>query len=203
VAVSIHAGFFSVPYPESRDTLVTPTGRAILELLDAPLGYPTAVVNRRQFGGEESRQVGQGAWPGYIADELQAPPRIRIDLQSAYEPTTRELQVTADLYPTENITEPDIRFTVYFVENNVIDSQLTPEGRDDNYVHKHVFRDALTPFDGEPITEALTTAVPVSRNYTYTVPEDYKIEDCKVVGFVSLGGSDLQVLQAHEVAVVE
>ncbi|MEO0877637.1 MAG: hypothetical protein AAFY48_23805, partial [Bacteroidota bacterium] len=52
VAVSIHAGFFASPlYPESDSGLSNSTGTAILDFLDQPNGFPTAVVNRRQFEG--------------------------------------------------------------------------------------------------------------------------------------------------------
>ncbi|RME94769.1 MAG: hypothetical protein D6772_14140 [Bacteroidetes bacterium] len=204
VAVSIHAGFFSLPpYPESRDTLATATGRSILSLLGSPLGYPTAVVNRKQFDGEENRQIGQSSWPGYIAEELLTPPRIRIGLETSFDSASRQLTVDTDLFPTEDINEPDVRLTVYLIENKVIDSQLTPAGQVNDYEHKHVFREALTPFDGERLTEDLRTDQVVRRSYTFTVPAKYEIENCHVVSFVSLGGSDLEVLQAHEVPVVE
>lgn len=203
VAVSIHAGFFARPYPESNEDLSTSEGETIQNLLDAPLGYPTAVVNRVKFDAEESRQTGQGNWAGYIQQELVGEPSVRIDLQPTYNSDNRSVNLTVDLYPVENINEDDIRLSVYLIENSVEDSQLTPNGQQDDYIHKHVFRDAITATDGEIISETLAANGLVSRNYSFTLADRFDASKCHVVAFVHLGGNDLQVLQAHEVAIFE
>ncbi|PSR15255.1 MAG: hypothetical protein DA408_02225 [Bacteroidetes bacterium] len=203
VAVSIHAGFFAQPYAESQENLATPIGNSILSLLGEPLGYPTAVVNRTRFNGEENRQVGQSTWAGYIAEELQHAPQVKIDLQRTYNEATREVTVRADLYIVENITDPDVRLTVYLTENNLSDSQLTPAGQQNDYIHKHVFRTALGAFDGDQLSESLVAGAVVSRSFTYTLAANWNPEECHIVAFVHRGGSDLKVLQAHEVGVVE
>ena len=49
VVVSVHAGEFSPPFSDSRFDFRTPEGEALEKRLGAPLGYPTAVINRKQF----------------------------------------------------------------------------------------------------------------------------------------------------------
>lgn len=203
VAVSIHAGFFAVPYPESQEDLATSTGAAIQSLLNEPLGYPTAVINRVHFDGEDSRQTGQSSWAGYVAQELLNPPQIKIDLQPTYNEATRELTLDVDLYIEENITAEDVRLSIYLTENNIIDVQLTPDSVQVDYVHKHVFRDAISASSGDLLTESLTENSVVSRSYTYTLDNNWVPAECHVIGFVHLGGSTLDVFQAHEVAVIE
>ncbi len=201
VAVSIHAGFFSTPYPESQQNLATPEGNAILNLLGQPIGYPTAVVNRTQFDGEESFQVGQSTWPGYVAQELATPPTVKIDLQTQFSDSDRLLKVNSFLYVQELIDDPDVRLTLYLIENGIEDKQLTPSGPQDDYIHKHVFREAITATDGELINESMTAGVVIERNHSFTVPVEWNINNCHVVGFVHLGGGSKDVLQAHEVSV--
>ncbi len=203
VAVSIHAGFFAQPYPESQEDLATDKGNSIQSLLGEPLGYPTAVINRIQFDGESSRQTGQGTWAGYIAQEQLSAPKIKIDLQPTYNETTRELTVDIDLYVEENITEEDVRLSLYLTESNIIDVQLTPAGIQNDYVHKHVFRDAISAASGDLLAESFTAGSVISRSYTYTLDSAWVASECHIVGFVHLGGSTLNVIQAHEVAVVE
>lgn len=203
VAVSIHAGFFAVPYPESDAELETSTGSAILSLLGEPLGFPTAVVNRKHFDGEENRQVGQSSWPGYIAQELAGDPAVKIDIIPSYDEATRELAVEVDLYVEENVTANDIRLTVFITESNIKDPQLTPAGTENEYTHKHALRAAITSFDGNTLSETFTAGAVVSRSYTTTLPSLWNADECHIVAFVHQGGSTLDVIQAHQVDVVE
>lgn len=203
VAVSLHAGFFAVPFPESQQNFVTPAGTAVLSLVGESIGFPTAVVNRKRFAGEENRQVGQSTWAGYIADELVGEPEVKIDIQPTYNATTRQLDIATDLYIESSLPYSDVRLTVYITENNIVDSQLTPAGRRDDYVHKHVLRTAVTAFDGASLTESLTAGSVVARSFSLTLPDNWNADECHIVAFVHRGGEDITVLQAHEVAVTE
>lgn len=203
VAVSIHAGFFATPYPESQQDLATTAGNSILSSLGDPAGFPTAVVNRHHFEGEDSRQLAQSSWAGYIAQEQLSPPQVKIDLQTTFNETTRQLTLDVDLYIEEDITEDDVRLSLYLTENNIIDLQETPDSVQTDYVHKHVFRDAISATNGDLINENLTANSVISRSYTYTLDNSWVASECHVIGFVHLGGSTLNVFQAHEVTVIE
>lgn len=61
IVVSYHAGFFSEPYSDSQKDFRTPAGTEILNFLETPIGYPSGVVNRKQFEGERSLQLIQFA----------------------------------------------------------------------------------------------------------------------------------------------
>ncbi|MEZ4984108.1 MAG: Omp28-related outer membrane protein [Saprospiraceae bacterium] len=203
IAVGIHAGFFAVPYPESNENLAVPTGASLLSLLGEPIGYPTAVINRRHFDGEENRQTGQGTWAGYVAEELATDPLVKIDIQPTFDATSRELTINTGLYVQENITFEDVRVTVYLTEDNIQDPQLTPDGVNYDYNHKHVFRAAASAFDGDQLTESLTAGAVINRTFSLTLADHWKENDCHVVVFVHRGGAILDVIQAHEVAVLE
>lgn len=203
VPISIHAGFFAQPYPESQQNLANSTGASIQSLLGEPIGYPTAVVNRTQFPGETDNQLSQSSWAGYIAEELIGEPSVKIDLQPTYDDASRVLSLDVDLYIEENITSDDVRLSLYVSENNIIDVQETPSGQQNDYVHKHVFRDAITSASGDLLTESLTAGELVSRSFNFTLPDTWNASECHVIGFVHLGGSSSNVLQAHEVAIVE
>ena len=203
VAVSIHAGFFAVPYPDATAELENSTGTSILNLLGEPLGYPTAVVNRREFDGEEGRYTAQSTWPGYIAQELEQDPEIRIDLNSNYNDATGSVDIDADLYVDENIDYEDVRLTVYITESNIVSPQSTPTGTEENYVHKHVFRTAVTSFDGDALNENLSAGSVINRSLSVTLDPLWVAEECTIVAFVHRGGGSLDVIQAHEIPVTE
>jgi hypothetical protein len=205
VAVSIHAGSFSPPYPESYDTLRTQQGENILSLLGEPLGYPTAVVNRTSFNNGISMQLGRGSWAGAIEEVLATgPPMVAIGIRTQFDEGGDELSACITLDFKETIDAEDVRLSVFLTENNVVDLQLTPASSepDPNYVHEHVFRTALTNYAGNLITEEMTAGNIIQQTFAIPFLEKWKAEDCHVIAFVHYGGDNKVVLQAAEAEVL-
>ena len=203
IAISIHAGSFSDPYPESEEDFRTPEGSSILDFLGAPLGYPTAVVDRKIFEGEFDLQLFRSQWAGFIAEQLTEEPKVHIAIARDYDETSRELCVTVGIYVQETVEASDVRVSVMILEDDVVDVQLTPDGKDYEYKHKHVLRDMMTAFDGNLLSESLTQGAVIERDFNTILPEDYVAENCSIVAFVNLGGETKEVLQANKVKVVE
>ncbi|MCB0628133.1 MAG: Omp28 family outer membrane lipoprotein [Saprospiraceae bacterium] len=201
VAVSIHAGFFSTPYPENRYDFQTQSGYALLDYLGQPLGFPTAVINRKQFPGQDALQLNQREWAGAIAAELATAPKIKIDIRNTFDPIDSLLQVDVDLYIQERINEDDVRLSVLVMEDNIKDFQLTPEGKVGNYNHRHVFREMLTDFRGQRLTEPLLPGEKISKSFQMNIPKGWVVENCTVVAFVNLNGEKKEILQAHMAAI--
>jgi len=199
IAVSIHAGFFARPYQEtSRYDFRTNAGNSLQSYLGEPLGYPTAVVNRRRFEGEPDLQLGQSLWPGYVQQELARPPRLYLDMDVNYNAVSRNLDVTVQLSVAEDIPEEEIRLSLALTEDGIADAQLTPEGEKPDYLHNHVLRDMITPFDGTPLETPLTSGENRSQRFSYQLPEAWQTERCHLVAFVHLAGEQKEVLQAIE-----
>ncbi len=202
IAISIHAGFFANPYPESKYDFRTSDGNQLLSLLTEPFGYPSAVVNRRRFDGEFGIQLGLSKWAGYIAHDAAEKPRVRLDLQRTYNPDSRRLDLTVRIDILETLTQPDVRLSVALTEDDVEDVQLTPLGKQADYKHKHVLRDMLSNFDGNPIPETKSAGLSLSRTLTYTLPPDWNVSKCKLVAFVHVGGDRKDVLQVAEIKIL-
>ena len=203
IAISIHAGSFSDPYPESEEDFRTPEGSNILEFLGSPLGYPTAVVDRKIFDGEFDLQLFRSQWAGFIAEQLTEEPKVRIAISRDFDETSRELGVTVGIYVQETVEASDVRVSVMILEDDVVDVQLTPDGKDYDYSHKHVLRDMMTAYDGNLLSEPLTQGAVIERDFNMTLPESFVAEHCSIVAFVNLGGETKEVLQANKVKVVE
>ncbi len=205
IAVSIHAGDFSIPYSQSLYDFTTTEGSSILSYVGEPFGYPTAVVNRKKFDGEFDLQLGQAQWAGFVLQEKAPDPVVKIDIEPSFDAASRDLQVKVKLFVQEEIAEPDVRLSIMITESGIQDYQLTPASPDPkpDYVHKHVLRGMLTPYDGVPLTETLSAGAVVSKTFDYVLPAGWKEENCKVIAFISLAGEKKDVLQAHEVEVIE
>jgi hypothetical protein len=200
VAVSIHAGVFAPPYPQSKYDFRTQEGTQIQSYVGEPFGYPSAVVNRKLFNGESSLQLGSGKWAGFIGLEKGIPPKVKIDVTTAFDSGSRNLQAEVTLFVEETIADADVRLSLYITESGIVDYQLVPGSTSPkpDYVHKHVLRGTITNYDGTPINESLKAGSQITRTFNYTLPANWKEENCKLVTFVSLAGNNKEVLQAHE-----
>jgi len=201
ISVGVHAGSFAPPYPDSKVDFRTTEGDGILNLLGKPLGYPSAVVNRKLYDGEFDLQLGRSQWAGFIAQELALAPVVEVKLSKNYNPTTRVLQVTVDTEVLQTLPQDDIRLSVMLAEDQIVDVQLTPDGKQSDYSHRHNLRDMLTPFDGDLIGNELKSTKKSSRSYTFTLPAGWVAGKCSVIAFAHLGGEKLDVLQVNEVKV--
>ena len=203
IAVSYHAGFFSEPYPESRADFTTSSGTEILSFLETPIGYPSAVVNRRQFDGERGLQIIQfGTWGGFIAQALEDESLIAIDMENRFIPDTRLLSTTVEITPLALIAE-DLNITVLITENDIASVQLTEDGIINDYDQKHVFRTMLTGILGNPISASLQIGITNQETFSFTLPEEWVAENCSVVAFVHQTGGTKEVLQAEELKIIE
>jgi len=203
IAVSIHTGFFAPPYPESTQDFRIPEGASLLSYLGEPLGYPTAVINRRQFNGETDLQLGQSQWAGFVAEEVAVAPQVQIGITKTYNPATRALEAKINIEVLENIAENDVRLSVMITEDKVTDTQLTPSGVTNNYLHRHVLRGMMSPYDGEPVAGPLEEGDELTPIYNYVLPPGWNAQNCYVVAFLHHSGGEKTVIQAHEVKVLD
>lgn len=202
VAVSIHTGFFAEPYQDSRYDFQTEVGDQLLKLLKSPLGFPSAVINRKLFDGEPDLQLGLANWAGYVAREVQEPPAVKIFAQPTYDELGRKLSVDVSIFPQITFTGEDVRLSVMLTENRVADVQLTPSGKDPAFEHNHVLRSMLTNFDGNPLPAELKAGQPDCLFFETDLSAGWQAEQCYLVVFVHRGGESKDVLQAVQVKIL-
>ena len=203
IAVSYHAGFFSRPYNDSKNDYRTNQGDDIIEFLDQPIGFPSGVINRKLFSGEEDLQIESFAtWGGFVGQELEETAEMALDLETTYNTSSRVLNVSIDITPLQNINEP-LNLSILITENDIVDVQLTPDGIVEDYAQTHVFRAMLTNTFGDPINEVLVANQPISNIYSFTLPSEWVAENCYVVAFVHHAEQSKEVLQVEEVAIIE
>lgn len=201
VAVALHAGSFAIPYPDSRQDFRIPETNSLLNYLGSPLGYPSAVVNRKLFDGERDLQLSRGLWPLYIEQEINTTPLIRIEMDRLYDENTREIRVDVEVEALETVEEENIKLSLMLVEDLVADVQLTPEGKQADYIHHHNLRDMLTAFNGSSIMGPLPRGEVAIRNYFYTLSADWQIENCYLIALVHLDGERKDVLQVEQLKI--
>jgi hypothetical protein len=206
VAVSIHAGFFANPAIFSLGVydLRTDEGEFLIEYLDQPIGYPSGVVNRTRVNGQ--MQIGLNQWASAITSAIQVPPAIDLSISRTYDAASRQLAVTINGIGKEDL-EGEIRVSVMITESGIIDAQDDSEADPhivENYEHKHVLRDMLTPASGGMVQTDISVGQTFSNTYTTTLDPAWVADKMEIIAFVSLvNGSDFPVIQAATAHVTE
>jgi thiol-disulfide isomerase/thioredoxin len=202
VVVSIHANFFANPvqFPLGQFDLRTDEGEQLFDYLGPNLGYPAGVINRRKFGGEF--QQGANVWSGFIAQESLIDPDVEFTISRTWDEDTRQLDLMVMGRAKVDISAP-LRISVMLTESGIIDAQDDAEagGIVPDYVHNHVLRDMLTPFDGQDLAPGLEAAEEFDVAFTYSVSTDQVADNCNLIVFISRNTSagDIYVLQAGEI----
>lgn len=210
IPISIHAGSFSDPYPQSLYDFTTTEGDNLEGSLLGPVqGFPAATVNRRFFDNEAELPLTKNKWAGYITQELIQQPKLEVTINNSYDTTSRDLSIAVDLDFSETVTE-SVGISIMILEDGVEDYQLTPDksvysdGKNPYYVHKHILRTMLTDYTGDAISTSQTKAGASSTfNYSFTMPVEWKASKCEVVAFVSYKGQRLDVLQANKEKIID
>lgn len=204
IAVSIHGGTFSDPYPDSQYDFRTPDGNDLIGYLNAPstgpAGYPAAVINRKSHNGPgQDRAVFQSSWSGIIGNEVQQKADVQIEMNKSYDAATRVLTINPTLFFQEAVSG-EVHFTALITQDSIIDVQLDQDGKVPDYAHRHVLRDVITAsYSGDVVGTDIPKDATENVNYTYTIPNDWDVSKCYIVVFVNRNdGSTIDVLQAAE-----
>jgi len=125
-----------------------------------------------------------------------------LDLQLNYDAGTRQLKTTTNIQAAEAL-EGTYRYSVMVVENNIVDYQLTPDSIRHDYVHKHVLRDMMTPFNGEAIEVAFTAGSTLTKEHQMVLPASWVADEVSVVVLIHQDSPEREVIQVEEVGIAE
>jgi hypothetical protein len=208
IVVAIHwAPGFNAPYTGPEGNLYdfrTTDGQALAEFVGPFEGAPSAAISRFLPDNATSRfLLPSSEWPGFIAGEFAKDYGLGLFVKNEYDPATRQLEVLVNIAPDATLVG-DHRLTVVITQDSIVDVQNAYGVNVKDYVHRHVFRDALTSPTGNDITESLTSGSLISKKFSLKLPEDWVAEHCSVVAYVHRDGTtDKDVLQVTEAHVVE
>ncbi len=185
VIINIHEGTFANPasgYPD----YTTPFGTALRELATNSPGYPMATVNRHKFDPNVTNTtLSRNAWTDAARDIFKMASPVNVGLESNFNKTTRELTVNVEAYYTEDVKETKNFVHVVLKESKIIGIQLDyTNGTQNNYSHDNMLRHMITGQWGDTINSPKTGTL-VKKQYTYTVPDNFVIENCEIAAFIT------------------
>lgn len=184
VWVCHHAGYY-------EDEMTTEDDTRYLWLFNGGSSAPMIAIDRTVFTPGSNTSVFFPSSTDYVlsvAEEaINVPAIVNLSSSKTYDETSRTLSITVDADLISNLIEGRKTYlNVFIMEDKIIARQLTPEGAIDDYEHNNVFRYAMTGTWGEEIT----FDGPVSKTYTYQLPDNWKTENLWACAFVSYYNSE-------------
>lgn len=207
IPVSVHAGYFAKPYSSGKYTydFRTQTGNDWDNYFgNSSAGLPNGMLNRTEYGGSVIQSYEN--WPSVVEYLLTDPPTIDISIDNSYNDANRELKTNIKIAFLEK-PETGLMLNVIFVEDSIVNWQkdyqyedpVNPGNTDiENYIHRHVLRDAINGSWGESLqTVNMDKGSILEKNYTYVVDSEYKAKNCSVIAFVYYNKTK-EIIQAEE-----
>lgn len=149
---------------------------------------PTAVFNRRTTTDERD------AWPASIYAELERKATCGIVASVAYNEATRQASITIECHAKE---AKEAMLQLWLTESGITAMQIDNGETKRDYVHNHILRDAINGQDGDAVSLGME---PLTRTYTYTLPEQCNPANCHIVAFLY---DETGVLQAQSISCTE
>ncbi len=193
-AINIHAGGYAA------STYTTTEGDALRSRFSIN-SFPSGMVNRHTFSG--GLVLNRGDWSNCTNTLLNQTSPVNIAARGTLDWSTRELNITVQLYYTANEANTINKVNVAIIQDNVIGSQSGSSYNPaqvvgSQYRHMHMLRHLLGGTWGEDVTPT-TAGSFIEKTYTYTIPASLgspnaitaKLEDLRFVAFVSQGEQEI------------
>ena len=197
VVVGVHSGGLADPSAGEPDfrTVWGPELRSFFNVNAQPRG----VINRHAVNGVYG--LSRTGWASAVNNILAQPSPVNIGMASAFDAESHLLTVNVELYYTGDSPGGNDYVTVLLQEDHIIGYQQDWDfGPWADYDHENVLRAIITPTWGDEVSTT-TTGSFVERTYTFTVPEQWNIDNCTVVAFI--GEYQGEVYQAKEVSATD
>lgn len=204
VTISIHSGYFSIPDSQSVFDFRTQDGDNLFTYLDSPLAFPTAVLNRTIFEDKTDLFTFTNEWAGYIASQFELKPICNFELSQNYNSVSRDLTFDIDGVFEEASTEA-VYISAVITESGILDGQNTPTpvGWVNDYVHKHVFRGAITHFSGDLLEDSFEAGDNFSKSFSFTIPQEWNVSNCELIVYLHYNGDSREILQVESAQLEE
>jgi len=198
VVISVHTGSFSIPYSENKFDYRLPENDQLISELGKPIGYPVATINRKLFDGESSRMLSPTQWPGYLAKVVSQKTALKIEILPSFTEGSNKLSFSTNIKLTRDTILPNLYLSLLLVEDNIMDYQLTPSGKQPDYLHQNVVRSWFTPSSGILLSK-LSTKENLQYTFNLTVPGLWNINNLRIIAILQKNESNnFDVLQVIE-----
>lgn len=202
IVMDVHAGYFARPQsaPFNADYR-SQAGEAWDQFFNISAnGNPNALINRMK--NNTFWHFPPGSWSTRVAEAMQGEATAKIELNTTFNASSRRLDITAKTIFV-SARQGSVKLQVCLVEDSLVSAQRNNDPNAgttpliEQYVHRHVLREAVNGIWGDPILSNPQPGNSATKSYQLTLPSAYKAEHCSVVVFV-YDAETYEVLQVEE-----
>lgn len=192
--VAVHGGMFATPAPDEPDFRTDEGSQLISEFEIERNGYPSGMVNRHDFYGSGSPVCSRTSWKLFTKAATAEAAPVNLYASASFDGQSRKLDIHVEGFFVADNQPADQELNVVWTQDDIPGPQ-NGGLMGDEYPHRHVLRDYVTPIWGDTLASPQQGQY-FERDYTLTLPEDIngvevKAEDIKVVAFVTCGKGDV------------
>lgn len=187
--IAVHSGYYAAPKIYDPDYRIDEGEELDAELGADKMGYPCATINRHVFSGS-SAIIPRNIWikSGKEIHAEEAP--VNLWIKSEYDGSSKLLKIKVEGYFTVEEQVAEQFLNVVWTQTGIQGYQ-NGSGVGDEYIHRHMLRDYITPMWGDRLATPVKGTY-FEKEYSYQLPEDVKgipvkAEDIKVIAFVTAG----------------
>jgi hypothetical protein len=189
---------YTTPY-EGEDTLANEDAENIMtQIMQTPTGLPSGAVDRKKYIGEASITMSEKKWEKYVNDQQLLKAKANLTLGVVGEEASRKITANVKVVFTEAYTTP-VYLTLMIVEDEIESKQLTRAGEVETYIHHHVLRKCVTPYNGLQLAASVEKVRVFEKGFEITIPEKYNFKNCSIVALINQNDPDnKEIIQAIE-----
>ncbi|MCR5445306.1 MAG: Omp28-related outer membrane protein, partial [Bacteroidales bacterium] len=183
VWIAHHVGYYT------DDMTITESNQMLRFFNDGGSTYAPAIMLDRNQAFVTDNDPGPVFFPGedvaqVISNAISTPAYVSVNISDVnYDAQSRQLSLTVNGSFMSDMTFDSPRITVYIMQDHIMGTQSGASGQ---YEHNHVIRACVTDVWGDATAITSTTAGSTfSKTFTYTLPTNFKANNCWAAAFVN------------------
>lgn len=142
--VAVHGGMFATPAPDEPDFRTDEGSQLISEFEIERNGYPSGMVNRHDFYGSGSPVCSRSSWKLFTKAATAEAAPVNLYASASFDGQSRKLDIHVEGFFVADNQPADQELNVVWTQDDIPGPQ-NGGLMGDEYPHRHVLRDYVTP----------------------------------------------------------
>jgi hypothetical protein len=163
---------------------------------------PAGGVNRKVFSGESSEKIPYAVWNNKASSFSDEKAIVNLAIEQNKKDDSTYVFTCTSVFTSTPEETPFL--TLFLVEDDILHPQKNTSGTDSSYIHNHVVRYAITPYNGMPLTvensEAIQEGSEIEVVWQVQIPENIDMSKAGLVAFINYNAeSNKEVIQCRDI----
>ncbi len=192
----------ATPHTGSEDMRTSSAQLIGTNIFDFSNQLPGGGVNRRIFDGEPDLNIPFATWANQAKKFENEESIVNISIEKGQKDDSTMIFNCTVIFTEEPSNPPFL--TLLLLEDGIVAPQTYEGGVDSSYVHSHVVRDNITPYNGMPLKVTnggdITKGSQVQVEWQVQIPSFINVSNASLAAFVNYNSAEnKEVIQCTEI----